>query len=470
VTTEPRDAIAEPTESDLVLNQMRPLRRYLVVYAAALAALAALLGAANAVILPVHVQQIEFAQWFSGFDAGVDLRALTELRTLVDNGAAATTTEQQRLLNRLADFDAARARSLSVVTAVGVILTMLVQPVVGLLSDRTRSPWGRRAPWIAAGAVVGAAFLIGMRFSTSISVLVVTWSLAQLACNLAQGPLSTTVADRIPEDRLSVASAVSGASTFLGGVLGSVAAGGLLAVLKLNTYYVFAAPAVMCCLLFVLLAKDRSSMALALGPMSWTGFLRSFLSPLRHHDYRWVWITKAIMMFGTAISTALTLYMLQSYIEPVLSMQEAARTAPLLILAVLPGAVIAMAVCGAWSARIARRKPFVVAAALLSAAAFTVPLTWPTLTGLFVQYVLSGLALGTYLVVDQALLIEVLPERQSAGRDLGLGAVAGNLGQALGPIAAGQLVALTGDYRLVLTAGIMVVVAAGFAVVKVKAP
>jgi MFS family permease len=294
--------------------------------------------------------------------------------------------------------------------------------------------------------------------------------MAQLAVNIAQGPLSTTVADRVPENRLSVASAVSGASTFLGGVLGSVAAGGLLAVLKLNTYDVFAAPAVMCCLLFVLLAKDRSSTALALGPMSWTGFLRSFLSPLRHHDYRWVWITKAIMMFGTAISTALTLYMLQSYIEPVLSMQEAARTAPLLILAVLPGAVIAMAVCGAWSARIARRKPFVVAAALLSAAAFAVPLTWPTLTGLFVQYVLSGLALGTYLVVDQALLIEVLPERQSAGRDLGLGAVAGNLGQALGPIAAGQLVALTGDYRLVLTAGIMVVVAAGFAVVKVKAP
>jgi MFS family permease len=77
--------------------------------------------------------------------------------------------------------------------------------------------------------------------------------------------------------------------------------------------------------------------------------------------------------------------------------------------------------------------------------------------------------LGTYLVVDQALLIEVLPERQSAGRDLGLGAVAGNLGQAIGPIAAAQLIALTGDYRLVLAAGIMVVLAAGCAVVKVKA-
>jgi MFS family permease len=469
VPTEPRNAIAEPPESDLALDQTTPLRRYLVGYAAAMAALAALLGAANAVILPVHVQQIEFGQWFSGFDAGVDLRALTELRTLVDSGVAAITTEQQRLLNRLADFDAARARSLSVVTAVGVILTMLVQPVVGLLSDRTRSPWGRRAPWIAAGAVVGAAFLIGMRFSTSIAVLVVTWSMAQLACNLAQGPLSTTVADRVPEHRLSVASAVSGASNFLGGVLGAVAAGGLLTAMNLNTYYVFAAPAVLCCLLFVLLAKDGSSTTLALGPMSWADFLRSFLRPLRHHDYRWVWITKAIMMFGIAISTAFTLYMLQSYIEPVLSMQEAARTAPLLILAVVPGAVVAMAVCGAWSARIARRKPFVVAAALLSAAAFTVPLVWPTLPGLFVQYVLSGLALGTYLVVDQALLIEVLPERQSAGRDLGLGAVAGNLGQAIGPIAAAQLIALTGDYRLVLAAGIMVVLAAGCAVVKVKA-
>ncbi|CAN5826367.1 MFS transporter [soil metagenome] len=466
VTIEPVGAVAGSAPGTAITD--KPLRRYLVLYAAATAALAALMGAASAVILPIHVQQIEFAQWFSGIDAQVDLRALTELSRLVDSGITATP-EQQRLLARLADFDAARAQGLSVVTAVGVVLTMLVQPLVGLLSDRTRSPWGRRAPWIAAGAVTGAACLVGMRFSASIAVLVVAWSLTQLAVNIAQGPLSTTVADRVPENRLSVASAISGAGTFLGGVLGSGAAGGLLALLNLDSYVVFAGPLVVCCVLFVLFAKDRSSMELKLEPMSWTGFTRSFLTPLRHHDYRWVWIAKALMMFGTAISTAFTLYMLQSYIQPVLSMDEATRMAPLLILAVVPGAIIAMALCGAWSAHIARRKPFVVAAALLSAAAFTVPLVWPTLSGLFVQYALSGLALGTYVVVDQALMIEVLPQRHSAGRDLGLGSVAGNLGQAIGPIVAGLLVALAGDYRHVLLAGIVVVLAAGCAVVKVQA-
>jgi Na+/melibiose symporter-like transporter len=32
----------------------------------------------------------------------------------------------------------------------------VIDPAIGLLSDRTRSRWGRRRPWIAAGAAIFA--------------------------------------------------------------------------------------------------------------------------------------------------------------------------------------------------------------------------------------------------------------------------------------------------------------------------
>ena len=48
------------------------------------------------------------------------------------------------------------------VTTLVLIFDVITDPVIGYLSDRTRSRWGRRAPWMAVGAVVLAAAMVGM--------------------------------------------------------------------------------------------------------------------------------------------------------------------------------------------------------------------------------------------------------------------------------------------------------------------
>ncbi len=48
-----------------------------------------------------------------------------------------------------------------VITAV-LIFDMITDPLVGYLSDRTQSRWGRRPPWMAVGAVVMAAGMAGL--------------------------------------------------------------------------------------------------------------------------------------------------------------------------------------------------------------------------------------------------------------------------------------------------------------------
>ncbi|MFJ8951438.1 MFS transporter [Streptomyces sp. NPDC102381] len=446
----------------------KPFRRYVLWYALVFAAVTAVWGGVLGVVLPNQVQSIEFAKWFTSADADVDLTALNNLKAAVDAGTAVATGEQRRLLDLLGDFDSARAQALSLVTSLAVAATMIVQPVVGVLSDRTRSRFGRRAPWILFGALVGTCFLVGVRFAPTIAVLALLWTCTQTVLTMVSGPLQTTVADRIPQERVGAVSGIGSLGNFGGGVLGGVGAGILLPVLGLDILYAFAALLLVTVAGFVFLARDRASTDLVVAPHRWGSFFRGLLVPLRHRDFRWVWFSRILLTFGYAVSTTFGLFMMQSYITPALSLTEATRLFPLLTVASMPGTVVAMLISGRVSDRLGRRKPLVVISSGLMALSMLVPLCWPTLTALFVQVVLAGLAFGIYLPVDQALFIDVLPDKDAAGRDLGVAALGTNLGQALGPVLAGQLIALTGGYRVVWALALALTAAAGLSIFRVR--
>ncbi|MBJ6123748.1 hypothetical protein [Sphingomonas mollis] len=102
-------------------------RRYMLFLALAALSIAGLWGALINVIIPLHVQQIEFAHHFRGADAAIDLQQLIGLKAQIASGRVAPTAEQQRLLSLLARFDSARAANLSMILSIGVFMTMLVQ-------------------------------------------------------------------------------------------------------------------------------------------------------------------------------------------------------------------------------------------------------------------------------------------------------------------------------------------------------
>lgn len=462
--------ILEPAEPGTSAQYIRgrALRRYGLWYTLALVAFTAIWGATAGVLLPNQVQMLEMARFFSGADTGVDLQQLTVLRDAIAAGTATATADESRLLGILSAFDASRAQSLALVSSIGVAGTMIVQPLIGVLSDRTRSRLGRRAPWMILGVVVGAAFLIGVRFAPTVAVLVVLWTVAQVTLNAALAPLSASLADRIPESRRGTISGFGGLGNFVGGILGSVAAGAAFAMAGLDTYFFFAGLVVVAVLLFVLRVPDRSSTSLVVTKLDWKSFLLGFTYALRSRDYRWVWIARILLTFGYGVSGALGFYMLQSYVTPALSQAEATALVPLLALAGLPSTVLAIVIAGALSDRLRRRKSFVLAASLLMAASMAIPLLSPTVPGLFIQAIVAGFAFGIYSPVDQALFIDVLPDAQAAGRDLGVAGLATNAGQALGPALAGTVVAVTGGYAFVWVSAIVLVGLAAVAIIPVR--
>ncbi|TPX00496.1 SLC45 family MFS transporter, partial [Schumannella luteola] len=129
------------------------------------------------------------------------------------------------LARQVAEIDpseTAKVANLALVTTIGAFAAMIAQPVAGAVSDRTRSRFGRRAPWMVGGALIGGLALIGMAFSNTILMIAIAWTMVQIAYNFVQGPLSAILPDRVPVRARGTFAAIGGAATMIGAIGGQV--------------------------------------------------------------------------------------------------------------------------------------------------------------------------------------------------------------------------------------------------------
>ena len=133
----------------------------------------------------------------------------------------------------------------------GLVIAMLVQPAAGLLSDRSRSRFGRRRPFIFVGVLLDLVFLTMIALSTSYWMLLVAILLQQFSANISHGALQGLIPDLVPEDQRGLVSGIKSIMELLpliilpltvarmvgaGNLYGGVAAtGGALLVLMLLT-------------------------------------------------------------------------------------------------------------------------------------------------------------------------------------------------------------------------------------------
>jgi MFS family permease len=90
----------------------------------------------------------------------------------------------------------------------GLVVAMLVQPAIGLLSDRCTSRFGRRRPFIFAGVLFDLIFLAAIGLSTDYWALFAATLLIQVSANVSHGALQGLIPDLVPEDQRGRASAV----------------------------------------------------------------------------------------------------------------------------------------------------------------------------------------------------------------------------------------------------------------------
>lgn len=90
----------------------------------------------------------------------------------------------------------------------GLIVAILVQPLAGMLSDRSTLRWGRRRPFIFLGTMLDLVFLAWIARSGNYWMLFVAVLFLQFSSNIAHGALQGLIPDLVPREQRGRASGV----------------------------------------------------------------------------------------------------------------------------------------------------------------------------------------------------------------------------------------------------------------------
>ncbi|MFZ4842682.1 MFS transporter [Mycetocola saprophilus] len=358
-----------------------------------------------------------------------------------------------------------KAQNLALVLAVGAVVALIAQPLAGMVSDRTRSRFGRRSPWMIIGALVGGMGLIGIASASTLVQIVISWCVVQLAYNFSQGPLSAVMPDRVPGPVRGLFSAFTGLGVMAGMAGGQVIASGFADSVPAG-YLFFAGVALVVLVAFVLLNPDRDNRGEPREPFDAKTFFHTFwVNPVKHPDFFWGFSGRMLLNVGTNLVVGYQLYILQDYIG---LGGEAIRLVPLLAVINLVATTLAVLISGPLSDRLGRRRIFVVIAGIGMAVGFSVPWIAPSITGVLIYAALGGFFSGVFQAVDTALMSEVLPSTTSFAKDLGVLNIAATLPQTFGPALAGFIVVFFGGYVMLFPIAIVLVVLGAIAVIPIR--
>lgn len=335
------------------------------------------------------------------------------------------------------------ASSLSLVLGFGAFFALIGNPLFGRLSDRTTSRFGRRRPWLVVGVLCGAAALLLIATAHTLAMVLIGWCLAQLAFNAVLAAIIAVLPDQVPQEQRGTFAGVMAICLPLGQVGGTFLVQ-CLATSKLLMFMVPASIGVVAVLLFAVALSDRRLPPHTVPPWRATDLIASYwVSPRRHPDFAWTWLSRLLLVLGTAfLNTYQPFYLMEK-------LGHAEQQIPTLIFqGILAQAVAIVAVSilgGRLSDAIGRRKVFVVIGGIIFAIGLWTIAVAPDYPTFLLGMTITGIGHGIYYAVDLALVTDVLPNRwRDAAKDLGIFNVANALPQAIAPAVAPFILALSG--------------------------
>jgi MFS family permease len=338
---------------------------------------------------------------------------------------------------------ARQGTALSVLEGIGTVVALVWQPVAGTASDRTRTRWGRRRPFIFTGTVGDVLFLIGLALSGSFWPLVVFYALLQLASNTAQGPYQGLAPDRVPEGQRGTASGFYGLANLLGILAGTLVAGQILSQAgrpaALMSIALFLAVTMLVTVIFVPESHDLPPARVG-SPLEL--LLVTFGTPLRHPPFLWLMASRLLILMGiVGIQSFVFFYFADVFFHGDIHATTNATKG-------LAGLVVVLAILVTWpAARLSDRigrKPTVVIGGVAAAAGMLILLfsgyrwlpdavvapvaSFLALPKLAAQTlaagVLIGMGFGSFFSVDWAFITDVIPTSDQAGLFFGFSNIA----------------------------------------------
>ena len=112
---------------------------------------------------------------------------------------------QQTAINPIFLFLGAAEETLPILNIAGPVTGLIVQPIIGAISDKTWSPkFGRRKPFFLIGALLGSVCLFAFPFSPALWFAVGLLWILDVGNNMAMEPYRAFVGDKLPKKQLSL--------------------------------------------------------------------------------------------------------------------------------------------------------------------------------------------------------------------------------------------------------------------------
>ncbi len=332
--------------------------------------------------------------------------------------------------------------SLALVAGVAALLAMVGNPFFGKMSDRTTSRLGMRRPWMVIGLVGGSLGILIVALAPSVAVVLVGWCIAQLLFNALLAAMVAVLPDQVPAAQRGLVAGVLGICTPIASVSGTF-------VVKLftgNQLAMFGAPCAISgffILLFAVTLKDRRLAKKDKPNWSLREFASTFyVNPRKNPDFAWAFVGRFMFVLAYAFLATYQAYYLLEKIGSV----KAEVPQQIFLGTLVQSAVVVAAslIGGKLSDRTGRRKIFVLTASVVYGVAMFVIAIASNFNGFLVGMAIGGLGFGIYVAVDLALVVDVLPDKDNAAKDLGVFNMAGALPFSIAPGIAPAILAIGG--------------------------
>ena len=262
---------------------------------------------------------------------------------------------------------------IGIITFIGLVVAMIIQPIAGALSDAAKSRWGRRRPFIVGGIVGTILLVAAMSQANSLVMLLAVYVILQMVFNFALGPYQGLIPDLVPENRRGSAAGFKAFAEVAGILIPALA---IVLFLTENDVFVW----FMAIIAILAIGTGITVLVIREDPnptdrpaMDAMESVRSAfrISPRRHADFFWMLLGR--LLFVVAMTSIQQFSF--SYVRDVLQPEEVLIAAGLLTLII---AVCILAVtypAGLLSDRFGRRSIILIAGAFGAVGAFLIP--WP---------------------------------------------------------------------------------------------
>lgn len=350
-------------------------------------------------------------------------------------------------------------------SAVAMVVATIANIVNGALSDRTRSRFGKRTPWIVGGSLISAGLFYAISVAPNIPVLLTLWALYQVSLNAVVAPLVAIIADKVNPKFWGTVSSFYGVGAAMGNYGSGVIAARFLGGIQIGIW-LFALIGIVFAIISVILIKEPSNKDEPRETLHGKELLQAFIFPIHDaRDFYLALVGKLLMVTGQYVIVGYQLYIFTDYMK--LNQSETANSISAVSMILMVTGIVFAAFAGPLVDKIGRLKlPVALTTVMLGVGAFF-PFFEAKPWTMIVYAVIAGIGMGAYNSVDQALNVAVLPDPKTAAKDLGVINLANTLGQVAGPIISGIIISMVG-YHMIFPVETIICVIGGGLIMMIK--